>query len=80
MRLFRLRHGVERAAVLEPLDLASVEGVLQLDLESLAILGVHSHGDGLAGLESSAVEVNLRVRTLAPSRGKIQGSFGYPVG
>lgn len=60
MRLFRLGHGVECAAVLEPVDLAGVEGVLQLDLVGLAVLGVHGHDEGLAGLELGAGEVDLK--------------------
>lgn len=54
-----LGHGVQGTAVLEPLDLASVEGVGQLNVEGLAILGLDNEGDGLAGCELSALDVNL---------------------
>lgn len=54
-----LGHGVQGTAVLEPLDLASVEGVGQLDVERLAILGLDDQGNGLAGLELGALDVNL---------------------
>lgn len=54
-----LGHGVQGTAVLEPLDLASVEGVGQLDVERLAILGLDNECDGLAGGELSALDVNL---------------------
>lgn len=54
-----LGHGVKSATVLEPLDLAGVEGVGQLDLEGLALLGLDDHGEGLANLELGALQVNL---------------------
>lgn len=54
-----LGHGVQGAAVLEPLDLGFVEGVEELDLVVLAILGVDDHGDGLANGKLSAENVNL---------------------
>lgn len=54
-----LGHGIQRATVLEPLNLAGVEGVGQLDLEGLAILRLDDHGDGLARLELSGLDVNL---------------------
>lgn len=54
-----LGHGVQGTAVLEPLNLASVEGVGQLDVERLAILGLDNEGDGLAGFELGALNVNL---------------------
>jgi hypothetical protein len=54
-----LGHGVESAAVLEPLDLALVEGVRQLDVESLAAIGrVNNQGHGLVNSELSALEVD----------------------
>ena len=56
-----LGHGVEGRAVLEPLDLALVEGVRKLDLEGLTVLGVDSHGHGLADGELSAEKVDLVV-------------------
>lgn len=47
--LVLLGHCVKSAAVLEPLNLALVEGVRQLDVDRLASIGgVHSEGDGLA--------------------------------
>lgn len=57
--LVGLGHGVEGRAVLEPLDLALVEGVRKLDLVRLAVLGVNLHGHGLANGELSAEKVNL---------------------
>lgn len=54
-----LGHGVEGRAVLEPLNLGLVEGVVELDVEVLAVLGVDTHGDGLANGELSAEDVNL---------------------
>lgn len=54
-----LGHGVQGTTVLEPLDLASVEGVGQLNVEGFAILGMDNEGDGLAGCELSALDVNL---------------------
>ena len=54
-----LGHGVEGAAVLEPLNLGLVEGVRQLDLELRAILGVDDHGDGLADGELGGEDVDL---------------------
>ena len=54
-----LGHGVEGTAVLEPLNLGLVEGVLELNLVVLAILGVDDHGDGLADSELGAEDVNL---------------------
>ena len=54
-----LGHGVEGRAVLEPLNLGLVEGVRELDLEVLAVLGVDLHGDGLANGELSAEDVDL---------------------
>lgn len=41
--LSRLSHRVQRASVLKPFDLRLVEGVVQLDREGLAILGVNRH-------------------------------------
>ena len=57
--LSRLGHRVQRASVLEPLDLGLVEGVVQLDLEGLAVLGVHRHRHRLANGKFRASEVNL---------------------
>jgi hypothetical protein len=55
-----LGHGVERTAVLEPLDLALVEGVCELDVESLAAVGgVDDKSHGLANGELGALEVDL---------------------
>lgn len=55
-----LGHGVEGTTVLEPLDLGLVEGVLELNIVGLAILGVDDHGDGLADSELGAEDINLR--------------------
>lgn len=60
-----LGHGVQSATVLEPLNLAGVEGVGQLDLEGLAILGLDDHGDGLAGGELGGLDVDLLLPSLA---------------
>lgn len=57
-----LGHGVEGRAVLEPLNLGLVEGVRELDVEVLAVLGVDTHGDGLANGELSAEDVDLVLR------------------
>jgi hypothetical protein len=54
-----LGHGVEGRAVLEPLDLTLVEGVRELDVEGLAVLGVDPHGHGLANGELGAEKVDL---------------------
>lgn len=54
-------HGVEGRTVLEPLDLGLVEGVVELDVEGLAILGVDAESHGLADLELGAEQVNLVV-------------------
>lgn len=54
-----LSHGVQSTAVLEPLDLASVEGVGQLDLEGLAVLGLDDHRKGLANRKLGALQVDL---------------------
>jgi hypothetical protein len=54
-----LRHRVQRAPVLEPLDLRLVVGVGQLDVERAPVLGVHPHGDGLADGELGAHQVDL---------------------
>lgn len=63
MRLLaRLGHSVEGRAVLEPLDLALVEGVGELDVEGLvAIGGVDNEGDGLADGKLSSLDVDLVV-------------------
>jgi len=57
-----LSHGVKSATVLEPLDLALVEGVRELDVERLAAVGrVDDKGHGLADSDLSALEVDLVV-------------------
>jgi hypothetical protein len=64
MRLFArlLSHGVERAAVLEPLNLAVVEGVRKLDIEGLAAVdGMDSQSHRLAGGELGRVDGDLVV-------------------
>ena len=55
----RLGHGVQSAAVLEPLNLGLVVRVLELDLEGLAVLGVDDHGDGLANGQLGGEDVDL---------------------
>jgi hypothetical protein len=57
--LGRLGHRVQGASVLEPLNLRLVEGVVQLDLERLAVLGVDDHGDGLANGQLGAEDIDL---------------------
>ena len=57
--LVLLGHCVKGAAVLEPLDLGFVEGVVKLDLEGITVLGVHFQCHGLANSELSAEKVNL---------------------
>lgn len=56
-----LGHGVQGTAILEPLDLGLVEGVLELDLEVLALLRVDDHSEGLANRQLSGKDVNLQV-------------------
>lgn len=56
-----LGHGVEGRAVLEPLDLALVEGVGERDVVGGAVGGVNTEGHGLADGEFSAEQVNLVV-------------------
>jgi hypothetical protein len=61
MRLLlgRLGHGVECATVLEPLDLALVEGVRERDVESLAAIGgVDNKSHGLAHSKLGDLEVD----------------------
>lgn len=54
-----LSHAVQGAAVLEPLNLASVESVRQGDIELGTVLGVNAHGDGLANSKLRAQDVDL---------------------
>jgi hypothetical protein len=57
-----LGHGVKSATVLEPLDLALVEGVRELDVERLAAIGgLDNESHGLVDSELSALEVDLVV-------------------
>jgi hypothetical protein len=57
-----LGHGVESATVLEPLDLALVEGVREFDVERLAtVRRLDNEGHGLVDSELSALEVDLVV-------------------
>ena len=59
-----LGHGVERASVLEPRNLALVEGVRELDVELLAaISGVDDESHGLSNGQLSGEQVNLVVGT-----------------
>lgn len=59
-----LSHGVERAAVLEPLNLALVEGVRKLDVKGLAAIGrVNDQSHGLVNSKLSALEVDTVVGT-----------------
>lgn len=52
-------HSVKSTAILEPLNLGLVEGVLQRNLERLAVLGVNDHGDGLANSKLGSENVDL---------------------
>jgi hypothetical protein len=61
----RLGHRVQRTSVLKPLDLGLVEGLVQLDLEGLAVLGVYFHRDGLANSQLGAEDVDLGKSELA---------------
>lgn len=56
-----LGHGVQGAAVLEPVDLAGVEGVGQGDVESGTALGVHAQGQGLANGQLGAQDIDLEI-------------------
>jgi len=49
-----LGHGVECGPVLEPLELALVEGVAQFAVPRLTVLGVNLHGYRLADGEFGA--------------------------
>lgn len=55
-------HGVQGGTVSEPLNLGVVEGVVELDVEGLALLGVDTEGDRLANGELGAEQVNLVLR------------------
>lgn len=57
-----LGHGVESATVLEPLDLALVEGVRERDVEGLAAIGgVDSKREWLADSKLSGGQINAVV-------------------
>ena len=56
-----LSHSIQRATVLEPLDLTLVERVYQLRLPYLPILGMHSQRQGLANGELGAHNVHFVV-------------------
>lgn len=57
-----LGHGVEGAAVLEPRNLALVEGVRELDVESVAAIGgVNDEGHGLSNGQLGGEKVDLVV-------------------
>jgi hypothetical protein len=55
-------HGVERASVLEPLELASVKGVRELAIPGRSIIGMNLHRNGLADSQFGTHQVNLVVR------------------
>lgn len=57
-----LCHGVQRATVLEPLNLRLVEGVSKLDFPSFAALWMYPHRHRLANGELSAHQVDFVVR------------------
>ena len=60
--LVLLGHGVKGRAVVEPLDLAGVEGVGEGDVEGgVAVGGVDAESHGLANLELGAEKVDLVV-------------------
>ena len=55
-------HGVQRAAVLEPLDLAVVKGVVQGHVEDLAaVRWVEAHSDGFASGKFGGQDVDAVV-------------------
>lgn len=62
MRSSMLRHSIQCAPVLEPLDLTLVECMSQLRLPRLTILWVHSQCHGPADGELRAHKVNFVVR------------------
>ncbi len=59
-----LGHGVERTAILEPLDLTLVECVREFDIDCVATIGgVNSQGHGLANSELSAGKIDAVIGT-----------------
>lgn len=63
-----LSHGIQCAAVLEPLDLRSIVGVGELDLERLTILWVNLHGQWLSNFKLGAQQVDLEMRVSVVTR------------
>ena len=53
-----LCHLVECGTSLEPFDLAFIEGVVELDIEFVAVLGMYPHGDGVSNAELSRKEID----------------------
>lgn len=73
-----LCHRVQSRTILEPLNLGSIEGVCQLDVESLSIFGVHSEGHWLANLELCSEQINLVVwLDLVVVRGVNEGQWKH---
>lgn len=68
LRLLGLGHGVECTAILEPLNLGLVEGVLEFDVECLAVLRVNNHGNRLANCEFGREDVNLFILSAKASQ------------
>jgi len=55
-------HGVQRATVLEPLNLRLIEGVSELDFPSFSVLWMYPHRHRLANGEFGAHQVDLVIR------------------
>lgn len=71
-----LSHGIQCAAVLEPLDLRSVVGVCELDLERLTtILWVNPHGQWLSNFKLCAQQVDLEMRVSVVTRLRLRLAY-----
>ena len=58
-----LGHGVQCTAILEPLNLTLIEGVIQLDVKRLAaICGMHAQSHGFVDGQLGAQQVYLVIR------------------
>jgi hypothetical protein len=54
-----LSHRVQGAAILEPFNLGLIKGMKELDVEGLAVFGVHNHSNRLSHSELSSKNINL---------------------
>ena len=54
-----LGHGIQRASVLEPLNLRGVEGMRKLDFKGRSILGMDPHRQRFSNSQLSAQNVDL---------------------